>query len=154
MNNLVSVLSDDDKNDKDDYLPDNDDREMDVEDELFDYETFVEFKKSRGGRPKKLFSDLESRSQRMERLRPIYDQCVEFCENESLQFYEFLGLIGKWFYNSKVDDPAWSKLFKAVACGDNPLIKHNMTVERSMCFKQMCHLGSFLVFPYSALIDS
>ena len=126
--------------DADDYLPENTDVEM--EDVNLDYESQLEYKKSRGGRPRKDFSQLESKSQRLDRLRPIYNQCVEFCKNEKIPFHEFLGLMGKLYYFSEVDDRDWQRCFKAISCGDNPIIKHTMSVERSVCLKIMCSLGS------------
>ena len=124
----------------DDYLPDDVDMEIDnqYEREFVDYE--LKSTKSRG-RPKKTFESLTSRSQKLERLRPIFQSCVQFCQSENLEFYELLGSLGKLYYFKEKNDPLLAKLFKKIEAGENPLIKHSMTVERSLCFKNMCRLG-------------
>ena len=129
--------------DSDDYLPDDVDMEIDnqYEREFVDYE--LKSTRSRG-RPKKTFESLTSRSQKLERLRPIFKSCVQFCQSENLEFYELLGSLGKLYYFKEKNDPLLAKLFKKIEAGENPLIKHSMTVERSLCFKNMCRLGMIL----------
>ena len=129
--------------DSDDYLPDDVDMEIDnqYEREFVDYE--LKSTRSRG-RPKKTFESLTSRSQKLERLRPIFQSCVQFCQSENLEFYELLGSLGKLYYFKEKNDPLLAKLFKQIEAGENPLIKHSMTVERSLCFKNMCRLGMIL----------
>ena len=129
--------------DSDDYLPDDVDMEIDnqYEREFVDYE--LKSTRSRG-RPKKTFESLTSRSQKLERLRPIFKSCVQFCQSENLEFYELLGSLGKLYYFKEKNDPLLAKLFKQIEAGENPLIKHSMTVERSLCFKNMCRLGMIL----------
>ena len=129
--------------DSDDYLPEDIDMEIDnqYENEMVDYE--LKMSKSRG-RPKKTFENLTSRSQKLERLKPIFQSCVQFCQSENLEFSELLGSLGKLYYFKEKNDPLLAKLFKKIEAGENPLIKHSMTVERSLCFKNMCRLGMIL----------
>ena len=99
------------------------------------------FAKSLGGRPKKLFKNLTSTTAKHDRLRPILNNCLRYCEEEELPFDEFLGELGKYYYNSIGGDFKKAKLFGKIAEGSNPLEKHTMSVPRSLAFKDFAGLG-------------
>ena len=97
--------------------------------------------KNLGGRPKKKYKDLTSTSAKHDRLRPILDTCLHFCESEEISFDAFLGELGKYYYNSVGDDFKKAKIFTTIANGDDPFEKHTMSVPRSLAFKDFARLG-------------
>ena len=84
---------------------------------------------------------MTSTTAKHDRLRPILNNCLLFCEEEELPFDEFLGQLGKYYYNSIGDDFKKAKLFGKIAEGANPLEKHSMSVPRSLAFKDFAGLG-------------
>ena len=124
-----------------DYIPSTQSQETKIKDEELTKATDAEIQKSKGGRPKKLFKDLSSTTSRHERLKPIMDNCLKFCEEEELPFNEFLGHMGKYYYNTVGDDFTKAKLFDLISKGQNPYEKHSMSVARSLAFKDFCRLG-------------
>ena len=99
------------------------------------------FAKSRGGRPKKLFKDLTSTTTKHDRLRPILDTILLFCEDEEVPLDQLLGELGKYYYNSVGDDFKKARMFSTIANGDDPFEKHTMSVPRSLAFKDFAGLG-------------
>ena len=115
-------------------------------DETLTAQTNAEFEKEKfaknlGGRPKKLFKDLTSTTAKHDRLRPILDKCLRFCEDEEIPLDELLGHLGKYYYNSVGDDFKKAKMFTTIANGDDPFEKHTMSVPRSLALKDFARLG-------------
>ena len=115
--------------------------------------TNSEFSKSKGGRPKKLYNDLNSTSARHDRLRPILDTCLNFCEEQNKPLDKLFGEMGYYYYNSVGDDYAKAKMFGMISKGENPFQKHTMSIPRSLAFKDFCRLGQKPYDEVKALLD-
>ena len=115
--------------------------------------TDAEFSKSKGGRPAKLYSDLTSTSARHDRLRPILDQCLNFCEEQKISLDKLFGELGYYYYNWHGDDHIKAKMFGMISKGENPFEKHTMSVPRSQAFKDFCRLGQKPYDQVKALLD-
>ena len=115
-------------------------------DDTLTAQTYAEFEneesaKSLGGRPKKLFKNLTSTTAKHDRLRPILDNLLHFCETEELPLDELLGHLGKYYYHTVGDNFKKAKMFATIANGDDPFEKHTMSVPRSLAFKDFARLG-------------
>ena len=136
-----------------DYIPSTQSQETKNNDDKLTEATNSEFSKSKGGRPKKLYNDLNSTSARHDRLRPILDTCLNFCEEQKIPLDKLFGEMGFYHYNSVGDDYLKAKMFGMISKGENPFQKHTMSIPRSLAFKDFCRLGQKPYDEVKALLD-